>query len=195
VRNAAVDRITVFTRSSSVALRQLLRVHVLVARFSGFSDLFDRARMTPCFSAGTPADEQCVPRETAKSYQTTPTGTASPAERRLMLLEGSVTWTRSLASMIDADDSEGIAESSERCRAILIALGTDLDTRVHSEMASRLSSLHTWLYQCVTEVTRSDELDEVIELLEFQRDAWREAVEVLRSGGTATSSDVIDMAS
>lgn len=111
-----------------------------------------------------------------------------------MLLEGSVTWTRSLASMIDADDSEGIAESSERCRAILIALGTDLDTRVHSEMASRLSSLHAWLYQCVADVTRSEELDEVIEFLEFQRDAWREAVEVLRNGGTATPSDVIDMA-
>ena len=111
-----------------------------------------------------------------------------------MLLEGSVTWAHSLMSAMDSNDFEGIAEASERCRAILVALGTDLDTRVHPEMAARLSSLHTWLYRRVVDADQPEDLDEVIELLEFQRDAWREAVAVLRGGNATEPSDTIDIA-
>ncbi|MEE2908617.1 MAG: flagellar export chaperone FliS [Planctomycetota bacterium] len=135
-----------------------------------------------------------MPSKTARTYRETAIETASPSERRLMLLEGSVTWAHSLMSAMDADDFEGIAEASERCRAILVALGTDLDTRVHPEMAARLSSLHGWLYRRVVDANQPEDLDEVIELLEFQRDAWREAVDVLRSSAAATSSDTIDIA-
>ena len=111
-----------------------------------------------------------------------------------MLLEGSVTWAHSLMSAMDSNDFEGIAEASERCRAILVALGTDLDTRVHPEMAARLSSLHAWLYRRVVDADQPEDLDEVIELLEFQRDAWREAVAVLRGGNATEPSDTIDIA-
>ena len=140
------------------------------------------------------ADDPCVTQDTARTYRRTAVETASPAERRLMLLEGAVTWSRSLGAALDAEDFEAIAESSERCRAILIVLGTDLDTRVHPDLAERLASLHFWLYQSVVDATSSAHLGDVIELLEFQRDAWRDAVDVLRSGNGTAPAETIDLA-
>lgn len=111
-----------------------------------------------------------------------------------MLLEGAVTWARSLAAALEVDDFEAIAEASERSRSILVTLGTDLDTRVHPYLASRLASLHAWLYRCVVEAQCPADLAEVVELLEFQRDAWREAVSVLRRGDGPGPSGPIDIA-
>ena len=111
-----------------------------------------------------------------------------------MLLEGAVTWSRALGDAFDAADYDAIAESSDRCRAILVALGTDLDTRVHPELAQRLASLHFWLYQSVVDAKSSIDLGDVIELLEFQRDAWRDAVDVLRAGAGTAPAESIDLA-
>ncbi len=139
-------------------------------------------------------DDLSVSEHTARTYRQTAVETASPAERRLMLLEGAVTWSRALGEALDAEDFDGIAESSSRCRAILVALGTDLDTRVHPDLAQRLASLHFWLYQCVVDAKSSIDLGDVVELLEFQRDAWRDAVEVLRAGDATSPPKTIDLA-
>ena len=69
-----------------------------------------------------------------------------------------------------------------------------IDTRQLEELAQRLASLHFWLYQCVVDAKSSIDLGDAVELLEFQRDAWRDAVEVLRAGDATSPPKTIDLA-
>ncbi|MEE3001914.1 MAG: flagellar export chaperone FliS [Planctomycetota bacterium] len=116
----------------------------------------------------------------------------SPAWHRLMLLEGAVTSLRSLREAIETGDEASVAECGDRCRAILMALGVDTDTRVEHVLARRLAALHSFLHGLLAQATRTADLDDVLEILEFQRDAWREAVVLLRRNDAGTSSIEIE---
>ena len=109
-----------------------------------------------------------------------------------MLLEGAVTWIRSLREAIETGDKAAVADCSCRCRAILMALGVDLDTRVEHVLARRLAALHSFLHGLLAQATQAADLDDVLEIIEFQRDAWREAVVLLRGRDAGTSSISIE---
>ncbi|MAA52276.1 MAG: hypothetical protein CMJ41_04500 [Phycisphaerae bacterium] len=124
----------------------------------------------------------------ATTYRTTDVTTASPSQRRLMLLEGALTAAKSLRSAHAGRDFEAIAEHGSHCRSILIALMTELDASSDRRLADQLSSLHAWLWQQVASASAAEDLDDPITILTQQRDAWREAVELLR-GATAGDSE------
>ena len=104
-----------------------------------------------------------------------------------MLLEGALTAAKSLRSAHAGRDFEAIAEHGSHCRSILIALMTELDASSDRRLADQLSSLHAWLWQQVASASAAEDLDDPITILTQQRDAWREAVELLR-GATAGDS-------
>ncbi|MEE2719906.1 MAG: flagellar export chaperone FliS [Planctomycetota bacterium] len=123
----------------------------------------------------------------AAAYRTTDVTTASPSQRRLMLLEGALTAAHSLRDAHAAGDFEAIAEQGSHCRSILIALMTELDASSDRRLADQLSSLHAWIWQQVASASTADDLDDPITILTQQRDAWREAVDLLRTAGTGAS--------
>lgn len=126
----------------------------------------------------------------AATYRTTDVTTASPSQRRLMLLEGALTAAQSLRAAHADRDFEAIAEQGSHCRSILIALMTELDASSDRRLADQLSSLHAWLWQQVASASTAEDLDDPITILTQQRDAWREAVELLR-GAAAGESDSV----
>jgi len=128
------------------------------------------------------ADTSAMLRNAA-AYRATDVTTASPSQRRLMLLEGALAAAKSLQAAHDDRDFEAIAEQGSHCRSILIALMTELDASSDRRLADQLSSLHAWLWQQVACASRASDLDDPITILTQQRDAWRDAVEILRSAG------------
>ena len=132
----------------------------------------------------------------AAAYRATDVTTASPSQRRLMLLEGALAAAKSLQDAYEQRDFEGIAEQGSHCRSILIALMTELDASSDRRLADQLSSLHAWLWQQVACASKATDLDDPITILTQQRDAWRDAVDLLRSAGTGGSeqSGPVDVA-
>tara|TARA_B100001059_G_scaffold196568_2_gene201614 strand:- start:8262 stop:8675 length:414 start_codon:yes stop_codon:yes gene_type:complete len=118
---------------------------------------------------------------TAAVYRETDVTTATPSHRRLMLLDGAVAAAVALRDAYRSNAFEAIAEEGSRCRAILIALMTELDASKDRRLAEQLSSIHAWLWQQVASARCADDLDDPISTLEQQRDAWREAVDLLRT--------------
>ncbi|MBM43616.1 MAG: hypothetical protein CMJ36_01190 [Phycisphaerae bacterium] len=139
------------------------------------------------------ADDACVkedPVNKQPGHRARPG--VSPAWHRLMLLEGAVTSLRSLREAFDCDDEASLEEFGNRCRAILMALGVDTDTRVEHGLARRLAALHSFLHGLLVQASRPSDLDDVLEIIEFQRDAWRDAVVLLRRHDAGTSSIEIE---
>ena len=137
------------------------------------------------------ADSQLPMLRNAAAYRSVDVTTASPSQRRLMLLEGAVTSATLLQSAHRSRNFEEIAEQGSHCRSILIALMSELDASADRRLAEQLSSLHAWLWQEIASASKAEDLDDAITILMQQRDAWREAVELLRAtkGSTAAGSD------
>ena len=57
-----------------------------------------------------------------------------------------------------------------------------------------LTSLHSWLWQQVATAQDPEDLDLAIELMEQQRDAWKEAIELMRVMKNETETGPIDLA-
>lgn len=99
-----------------------------------------------------------------------------------------------MQAAFDASDHEAIAHHGSRCRSILIALMTELNPSVDLRLARDLGSLYTFLWQQMAEAKTAEELDDTIEILEQQRDAWRTAVELLQSGPPSPGDGPLDVA-
>lgn len=113
-----------------------------------------------------------------------------------MLLEGAVAAAVALREAYRSNAFEDIADEGSRCRAILIALMTELDASKDRLLAEQLSSIHAWLWQQVASARCADDLDDPITTLEQQRDAWREAVDLLRAAPdeAASATGALDVA-
>jgi len=119
--------------------------------------------------------------DNAATYRETDVLTASPSQRRLMLLEGALAAATSLQVAYRDREFEAIAEQGSQCRSILIALMTELDASSDRHLAEQLSSLHAWLWQQIACASRAEDLDDPITILQQQRDAWRTAVDLMKS--------------
>ncbi|MDG2199676.1 MAG: flagellar protein FliS [Phycisphaerales bacterium] len=134
--------------------------------------------------------------QNAATYRETDVKTASPSQRRLMLLEGALAAATSLQMAHRERDFDGISEQGSHCRSILIALMTELDASSDRHLAEQLSSLHAWLWQQVACASRAEDLDDPITILQQQRDAWRTAVDLMKStpGEQENTSGPLDVA-
>ncbi len=116
------------------------------------------------------------------AYFRTKVLTATPGELRMMLLDGAVKFARQGQEGLTNRDFEAAYNGISRCQAILMELINALDPPHDPELCSRLSSLYTYLYmKLVHASTQRDPaaIDEVLKLLEYERETWRLALERL----------------
>lgn len=92
-----------------------------------------------------------------------------------MLIEGAIKFARAGREGLEQKDYEKSYNGLSQCQAILIELVNSLKPEVDSDLCSRLSGLYTFMYRRLMDATleRNPEIvDEVIGLLEYDRETW-----------------------
>lgn len=115
-------------------------------------------------------------------YLKTKVMTASPAELRLLLLEGSIRFAEQARMGLVNKDFEQSYLGSTQCRAILTELITSLRPEVDKVLCDRLTELYTFIYnELVTAMSDKspDKVSKVVELLIYERETWAMAIERL----------------
>jgi flagellar protein FliS len=111
----------------------------------------------------------------AQEYLRTKVMTASPAELRLLLLDGALRFAEQAREGLEAKNFEQAYEGSRQCRAILAELTSGLRPDVDRELCDRLSGLYTFLYTSLVDAMSERDpngLRKVVELLAYERETW-----------------------
>lgn len=132
--------------------------------------------------------------DTTNQYLRTKVMTASPAELRLMLIEGAIRFCRQGRDGLAAKDYEKSFEGLTQAKAIIMELINGLRPEIDPELCARLSGLYTFMYTRLIEANleKNPELiDEVVNLLDYERETWTMLIERLaeeRKGGGAPAN-------
>jgi flagellar protein FliS len=134
--------------------------------------------------------------DTANAYLRTKVMTASPAELRLMLIDGAIKFTRQGREGLAGRDFEACYSGFSQAKAILLELINCLRPEVDPDLCAKLSGLYTYMYRRLLDATLEKDsaiADEVIRLLEYERETWSMLMESLGSerpcGGEAALPD------
>lgn len=130
----------------------------------------------------------------ANEYLRTRVMTASPAELRLMLLDGAVRFARQGQEGLAKRNYEQSFEGLSRCREIITELIVTMRPEHDPALCEKVHALYTFIFNEVTEAgleKNAKRMDRVIELLEYERETWAMLMEKLgrEEGATRTSSD------
>ncbi len=115
-------------------------------------------------------------RSPTSEYLRTKVLTASPAELRMMLLDGAVRYTEQAREALGRKDFERLYDNVTRSQSILMELLNALDPSHDPELCKRLSGLYTYMYtRLVTASSQRDVsiFDEVLKLLRYEQETWR----------------------
>lgn len=113
--------------------------------------------------------------DTTNAYLRTKVMTASPAELRLMLIDGAIKFARQGRDGLAAKDYEACYNGLSQSKSIILELINCLRPEVDRELCSKLSALYTFMYKRLLDATmeRSPAIvDEVLSLLEYERETW-----------------------
>ncbi len=113
--------------------------------------------------------------EQANAYLRSRVMTAKPEELRLMLIEGAIRFTRTALEGLTTGDYELTYEGLSQCQPILLEMVNALDHSQDTELCDRLSALYSYLYRRTIDAGIEKDpaiLNEVIELLQFERETW-----------------------
>ena len=108
-------------------------------------------------------------------YFRTKVMTASREELRLMLLDGCLRFMRGGRDALAKKDWEEVYSGFTQAKAIIMELINTVDRSASPELCDRLIGLYTYMYSRLTEGSMEKDLakvDEVIGLMEFERDTW-----------------------
>jgi flagellar protein FliS len=129
--------------------------------------------------------------ETApNSYLRTKVMTASPAELRLMLFDGAVKFAEQAKAGFETKDHEAVYNGTVRCQNILMELLNALRPEHDRELCERLSALYTFMFTQMMNATTEQNpamIDEVLDLLRYERETWRLLLEQLANENRAAS--------
>jgi flagellar protein FliS len=120
------------------------------------------------------------------AYLRTKVMTASPAELRLMLLEGAIKFADRAKDALLKKDFEGLYNGVTRCQDILMELINSLQPQHAPELCANLSALYTFLYTRLIAASTTREvgpIDEVLGLLHHERETWSMLLEKLAQEG------------
>lgn len=113
---------------------------------------------------------------TTNPYLRTQVLTASPQELRLMLYDGALKFCRLARPALEKRDYEQSHHNLMRAQQIVMELSNSLNHQVAPEICERLAALYMYLYRRLVEANVSRDsalIDEVIELLEYERQTWQ----------------------
>lgn len=114
-----------------------------------------------------------------------------------MLIEGAVRFAHMGRDGLARRDFEQWYNGLSQCQAILLELMSGLRPEIAPELCSRLNALYTFMYRRMLDASSAKDpaiVDEVIELLEYDRDSWKllmEKIDAERSGDQARIDDVL----
>jgi len=128
----------------------------------------------------------------ANAYLRTKVMTASPAELRLLLIEGAIKFSRQGRDGLAAKDYEACYNGLSQAKSIILELMSSLRPEVDPELCSQLSSLYTFMFRRLLDAMlekKPEIVDEVVSLLEYDRETWMLLMEKMAkeqaSGGPA----------
>lgn len=122
------------------------------------------------------------PGANAQQYLATKVMTARPEELRLMLLDGAIRFARQGREGLGARNYEASFNGFSRCRDILFELMVTMKPQGNPELVSRLTSLYSYMISRLLQAsTERDAVkaDEVIGLLEYERETWSKLMDQL----------------
>lgn len=128
----------------------------------------------------------------ANAYLRTKVMSASPAELRLMLIDGAIKFASQAREGLAQKDYEQSYNGFTQCRAIVLELMTTIKPEPDPEFAERVRSLYAWFYTELVESSLNKDiprLDKVIELLEYERETWVMVMEKIGAGGANAAVD------
>jgi len=105
--------------------------------------------------------------------------TATPQKLRLMLIEAALRFARQAYEAQLGEQHEEVFDATIRCRRLVTELLTSID-RERSPLAKKIVALYVYLFQALTEAQLkrdADKFNDVINVLEIERDTWRELCE------------------
>jgi flagellar secretion chaperone FliS len=128
---------------------------------------------------------------TPNAYLRTKVMTASPAELRLMLLDGAIRFAEQAKTGLAAKDFEACYVGTTRCQAILMELINGLRPEHDPQLCERLSALYTYMYTQMVKASserKVELIDEVIKLLSYERETWTLLLDQLAQENRAAKS-------
>jgi flagellar protein FliS len=144
------------------------------------------------------ADSQTVmATETPNPYLKTKVMTASPAQLRLMLLDGAIKFLQQGKAGLAAKDYEASYNGFSRCQDIVMELISGLRPEQSRELCDKLSGLYTYMYTQLVRacVERDAEIaEEVLGLLRYERETWVMLMDQLEQENAAGAADAADIA-
>lgn len=100
---------------------------------------------------------------------------ASPAELRLMLIDGAIKFARLGREGLANKDYEQVYNGLSQAKSIILELINGMRPEIDPELCNRLSGLYTYMYRRLLDASLEKEpeiCDEVISLLEYDRETW-----------------------
>jgi len=119
---------------------------------------------------------------TQNAYLRTKILTANPAELRAMLLDGAIRFAEQARTGLLGKDFEACYVGVTRCQSILMELINGLRPEHDPELCKRLSALYTFMYIALMKASSQRDvagIDQVIQLLQFERETWNMLLEQL----------------
>jgi len=110
-----------------------------------------------------------------QAYLRTKVMTASPAELRLMLIDGAIRFAEQTKRGYETRNFEMSFDGTTKAQAILMELINALRPEQAPELCQRLNALYTYLYRLLIEASSERDaakVDEVLSLLRFERETW-----------------------
>jgi len=124
----------------------------------------------------------------ANAYLKTKVMSASPEELRLMLLDGALRFARLGRQGLADKNYEVSFDNLIKAKDILLELINILRPDVDPGLCSKLSALYTYMYKRLTEANMTHDVaivDEVLSLLEYERETWLLLMEKIRAERTS----------
>jgi len=129
--------------------------------------------------------------QVSQAYLKTKVMTASPAELRLMLIDGAIRFAEQAKRGYEERDFEVAFEGTTKAQNIILELMNSLRPEQSPELCARLSALYTYMYKSLVEASTTREtarVDEVVALLRFERETWQMCLKSLTSGGAGAAT-------
>lgn len=111
----------------------------------------------------------------ANAYLRTKVMSATPAELRLMLMDGAIRFAAQAKDGLEARDYERSYSGFQQARAIVLELTTSVKPTPDPTLAERVKAIYTFIYTELVEASLSKDaprVQKVIELLEYERETW-----------------------
>ena len=132
-----------------------------------------------------------------ENYLATEVLTAPPQKLHLMLIEAAIRLVERARQLWRAHETEQAAEAIIRAEDILGEIMAGLNREIDGDLVKKTAGLYLFVFRTLMEANfRKDEakLDEILKVLETQRETWREVCQ--RLGATeAAAKPSIDAAS